>query len=77
MATIRDDAAEAAYDSKFGRAIALGALIGIPVMLVILTLGIWLATPKDLFDSIATALLPGTLLGVFGGGFAGMVTAMD
>jgi hypothetical protein len=68
---------EAAYDKKFGRAITLGALIGVPVVLVALTIGVWLMTDNDIGDSLATALLPGILLGVFGGGFAGMATAMD
>lgn len=65
------------YDIRFGRAILKGMLIGVPVVLVGLTIGIWLITDNDLPDSIATALLPGILLGVFGGGFAGMATAME
>lgn len=65
------------YDIRFGKAILKGVLIGVPVVLVGLTIGIWLITDNDLFDSIATALLPGILLGVFGGGFAGMATAME
>lgn len=65
------------YDIRFGKAILKGILIGVPVVLVGLTIGIWLITDNDLADSIATALLPGVLLGVFGGGFAGMATAME
>ena len=65
------------YDSRFGKAIARGMLIGVPVMLIGLTLGIWIITKKDLGDGFATALLPGVLLGVFGGGFAGMAAAME
>lgn len=65
------------YDIRFGKAILRGILIGVPVVLVGLTIGIWLITDNDLPDSIATALLPGVLLGVFGGGFAGMATAME
>lgn len=65
------------YDSKFGKAILKGIIIGVPLMTAVLTMGIWLITENDLADSIATALLPGTLLGAFGGGFAGMATAMD
>lgn len=65
------------YDIRFGKAILKGILIGVPVVLVGLTIGIWLITDNDLPDSIATALLPGVLLGVFGGGFAGMATAME
>lgn len=59
-----------------GPAIIRGIIIGIPVVLVALTLGIWLITDLDIFDSLTTALLPGILLGAFGGGFAGMAMTM-
>lgn len=74
---VKERPQEPDYDSRFGRAIVKGMLIGIPVMLVGLTLGIWLITNNDLADSFATALLPGVLLGTFGGGFAGMAVAME
>jgi len=60
-----------------GRAIVRGILIGIPVVLVGITLIVWLITDNDIFDSIATAILPGILLGTFGGGFAGMAMTME
>lgn len=60
-----------------GRAIVRGILIGIPVVLVGITLMVWLITDNDIFDSIATAILPGILLGTFGGGFAGMAMTME
>jgi hypothetical protein len=63
-------------DASMGRAIIKGVLIGVPVVLVGLTLGIYLITPNDLADSFATAILPGILLGTFGGGFAGMAVTM-
>jgi hypothetical protein len=59
-----------------GPAIIRGILVGIPVSLVGLTLGIWAITNLDFFGSLTTALLPGILLGAFGGGFAGMATTM-
>ncbi|HEU4917322.1 MAG TPA: hypothetical protein VFV13_12250 [Acidimicrobiia bacterium] len=59
-----------------GPAIIRGVLIGIPVVLVGLSVGIWLITDLDFFESITTALLPGILLGAFGGGFAGMAATM-
>jgi hypothetical protein len=46
------------------------------VVLVGLTIGIWLITDLDIFESLTTALLPGILLGAFGGGFAGMAATM-
>ncbi|HET9202952.1 MAG TPA: hypothetical protein VJ858_05660 [Acidimicrobiia bacterium] len=59
-----------------GPAILRGILIGVPVVLVGLSVGIWLITDLDFFESITTALLPGILLGAFGGGFAGMAATM-
>ncbi len=59
-----------------GPAIVRGILIGIPLSLVGLTLGIWAITDLDFFEALTTALLPGVLLGAFGGGFAGMATTM-
>jgi hypothetical protein len=51
-------------------------MIGLPVTLVSLTFAVWLITDLDLVDSLVTALLPGILLGAFGGGFAGMAMTM-
>jgi hypothetical protein len=59
-----------------GPAILRGIVIGVPVVLVGLSVGIWLITDLDFFESITTALLPGILLGAFGGGFAGMAATM-
>lgn len=65
------------HDARMGHAIVRGMIIGLPVVLMLLTLGVWVMTDNDLGDSFATALLPGTMLGVFGGGFAGMATTME
>ncbi len=59
-----------------GLAIVRGVLVGLPLSLVGLTLAVWLITDLDIVDSLVTALLPGVLLGAFGGGFAGMATTM-
>ena len=59
-----------------GPAIIRGIIIGIPVVLVGLSVGIWLITDLDIFESMTTALLPGILLGAFGGGFTGMAATM-
>jgi hypothetical protein len=64
-------------DSRMGKAVAKGILIGFPVCLFGLTLAVWLVTDLDLVDSFATALLPGILLGGFAGGFAGVAATMD
>ncbi|HVR79080.1 MAG TPA: hypothetical protein VMS99_11910 [Acidimicrobiia bacterium] len=59
-----------------GPAIVRGIVIGLPVSLVGLTLAVWAITDLDVVDSLVTALLPGVLLGAFGGGFAGMARTM-
>jgi hypothetical protein len=65
------------HDSRMGKAVAKGVMIGFPVCLIGLTVAVWLITDLDLADSFATALLPGFLLGGFAGGFAGVTRAMD
>ncbi len=67
---------ETNIDLVFGKAVGKGALIGLPVTLVLITTAVFLMTDQSLTDSIATSLLPGTLLGAFGGGFIGTVAAM-
>jgi hypothetical protein len=60
-----------------GSAIIRGILIGLPMALIGLTLGIYLITDNTLAVSAETAVLPGILLGTFAGGFAGMAATMD
>lgn len=67
---------ESTDTDPMGPAIIRGILIGVPVVLVGLTIGIWLITDLDMWESMTTALLPGILLGAFGGGFAGMAMTM-
>lgn len=64
-------------DGRMGKAIIRGVLIGLPLTFIGLTLGIFLITNNDIFDSMATAILPSILLGTFGGGFAGMALTME
>ena len=67
---------ESADTDPMGPAIIRGIMIGVPVTLVALSIGIWLITDQDIFVSMLTAVLPGILLGAFGGGFAGMAMTM-
>jgi hypothetical protein len=60
---------------QMGRAIARGAFIGLPVGIVALTVAVRLITGLDLFESFATAIMPGVLLGAFAGGFVGMTAS--
>ncbi len=64
-------------DRRMGMAILKGALIGIPVVTIALTIVILLITDNDLVTAIETAVMPGVLLGVFGGGFAGVAATME
>ena len=63
--------------ARMGKAIARGAGIGFPTAIVGLTVAVQLFTGVGWAESFATALLPGILLGGFGGGFAGMAMTMD
>lgn len=69
--------ADTAAAARMGKAIMRGIGIGLPVVIVGLTIAVWLITDLDLAHSFATAILPGVLLGVFGGGFAGMAMTME
>ena len=68
---------EATHAARMGKAIGRGVIIGLPVVLIGLTIAVWLITDLDLGDSFATAVLPGVLLGGFAGGFAGVASTMD
>ncbi|MGH8914451.1 MAG: hypothetical protein ACRDZM_08050 [Acidimicrobiia bacterium] len=67
---------ETTQPDPMGPAIMRGIAFGIPTALIGLALGIWLITDQSLRTSVVTALLPGILLGAFGGGFAGMAMTM-
>jgi hypothetical protein len=67
---------ESTDTDPMGPAIIRGIIIGVPLTLAALTIGIWLITPLDIAEAALTALLPGILLGAFGGGFAGMAMTM-
>lgn len=63
--------------ARMGKAIMRGVIIGLPTGIVFLTLAIMLIPEVELAEAFATAILPGVLLGVFGGGFAGMAFTME
>ncbi len=72
-----DESHDAGSDLAFGMAIMKGSAIGLPLMIVFMTVAVWMMTGQSWQTSIATALLPGVLFGVFGGGFLGMLRAMN
>ncbi|MDE0710173.1 MAG: hypothetical protein F4X18_12520 [Acidimicrobiia bacterium] len=72
-----DGTHDAGSDLAFGMAIMKGSIVGLPLMVAFITVAVWLMTDQSWQTSIATALLPGVLFGVFGGGFIGMIRVMD
>ena len=70
------DHEEENMDLVFGKAVARGAMMGLPVMLVFISVAVYLITDQTIADSITTSLLSGILLGVFSGGFLGAISAM-
>ena len=60
-------------DGRFGRSVALGIGIGLPVSLVLVTLAVWLVLDVSIGRAFAIAAWPAVLTGVFGGGFVGVV----
>ncbi len=62
-------------DALFARAVGKGAIIGLPIAFLVITLAIWLGTGQPFTRSLTASILPSVLTGVFGGGFGGMVVA--
>jgi hypothetical protein len=62
---------------KSNKGIARFVALGVPIGIVGLTLAVWLITDLDIYDSFATAIMPGVLLGAFSGGFVGMTVGME
>ncbi len=75
--TDHSEDAEIAHDARMGKAIVRGVAIGFPAAIAFLTVAVWLITDQNFVDSFVTALLPGVLLGGFGGGFVGVASTMD
>ena len=73
----RHDREDDNIDLAMGKAVVKGALIGLPVMVVFMSAVVWWITDQSLATSVTTGLLPGVLFGVFGGGFIGVLGAMD
>ena len=73
----RHDRVDDNIDLAMGKAVVKGALIGLPVMVVFMSAVVWWITDQSVATSVTTGLLPGVLFGVFGGGFIGVLGAMD
>lgn len=64
-------------DLIFARTIGKAVVMALPLSLVAITAGVWFATSQPFGTVVAASLLPGLLMGVFGGGFAGTVIALN
>lgn len=68
---VEDDAAQ--HGTALVKGVVVGVLVGIPLALVAVTLALWLFEDVDLGTAFVTGVWPSILVGVFFGGFAGMV----
>lgn len=62
-------------DVVFARSVGKGAMLGLPIAFIVITLGVWLGTGQPFSRSLTASILPSVLTGVFGGGFGGMIAA--
>ncbi|MFO7299574.1 MAG: hypothetical protein DIU67_005210 [Actinomycetes bacterium] len=69
-------AEESGNNVSMAASITRGVLFGLPLAIGLLTILFWLQGDFDFLRALGAAALPGTLLGVFGGGFAGVAYAM-
>jgi len=60
-------------DGKFGRSVAFGAAVGLPVGFIVITLAVWLMLDVSIGEAVAISVWPAILTGGFGGGFVGVV----
>lgn len=78
--TATHDQPDVEDDDDFGarmmKGIIRGVLVAVPVALIVIMTFVYVATDKDLVDSFATATISSVLLGVFAGGFVGVVRSM-
>ena len=63
-------------DLVFARTIGKSMIIALPLAFIVISLGVWAATGQSLGRSIVAASMPSVLMGVFGGGFVGTVSAL-
>lgn len=75
--SVNTDEAAAEHESRMVKAIVRDISVALPVALIVLFGALMLYTDKSVTDAIATAILPGLLIGVFFGGFSGTARTMD
>lgn len=75
--TVHTDEAAAEHESRMVEAIVRDMSVALPAALILVFGALMLFTEKSVTDAIATATLPGVLIGVFFGGFSGTARTMD
>jgi len=65
------------HEVRVGRSVAVWIGIATPVALVAVTLVLWLVLDVTLGKAFAIGAWPAVLVGVFGGGFVGIVRGAD
>ena len=74
---LETDEQAAEHERRMAKAITRDISIALPIALVFVTVVLVVFTGRDLGDAIATAAIPGLLIGVFFGGFSGTARTMD
>ena len=62
-------------EARMGKMLVRSIVATTPIAFVVITFGVWLGTDLSLGASAVAAILPGVLVGVFGGGFIGTILA--
>lgn len=60
-------------EARMGKMLVRSVVATTPIAIVIIMVAVWLGTDRSLGASFGSAILPGVLVGVFGGGFIGMI----
>ena len=71
------DTDEVTHESRMIKAIVRDILIALPLAVIVIFVALLIWTDKPVIDAAATAALPGVLIGIFLGGFAGTARTMD
>ena len=64
-------------EARMGKLLVRSMIATTPVAIIVIALAVWWGTDQGLGASIVSAILPGVLVGVFGGGFIGMILTGD
>ena len=75
--SVHSDEAAEEHESRMIKAIVRDVTVALPLALIFVFGALMLFTDASVSDAIASALLPGLLIGVFFGGFSGTARTMD